>query len=63
MKFTYKHSAILLIIYSFLFVSCSDSFLDRQSLVAMSERDFWKTEQDAKSPRSMLRWSTRSIPV
>lgn len=49
MKFTYKHSALLLIINSLLFISCSDSFLDRQSLVAMSERDFWKTEQDAKN--------------
>ena len=49
MKYTYKHSALLLIINSLLFISCSDSFLDRQSLVAMSERDFWKTEQDAKN--------------
>lgn len=49
MKFIYKHSILLLITNSILFISCSDSFLDRQSLVAMSEKDFWKTEQDALS--------------
>lgn len=38
---------INLIILGFLTISCSDEFLDRNSLTGISNETFWKTEKDA----------------
>lgn len=41
------NNRILALLAIFVVGSCSDDFLDRNSLVGLSEGDFWKSEEDA----------------
>lgn len=42
-----KNKIILILLSVCLLSSCSDSFLDRNSLVGLSEGDYWKSQEDA----------------